>query len=248
MSRDPIGERGGGNRYAVVGNEPIRFYDALGLTAEDGVPSVPPVVISPPIPGLPGYTPPPDPLADELAQFNAWYAAQTDLSWISQLSDRKCPCKLKQTCRMRPDYSTPGEIRSKAYFDWVLPDEVDAAKWSSVSDPISPFVERFHPGARMELRSKATANGHTNQCTYDDNGELITEPPAMGTVDRRQGGHWPDDVDPVMWAAMLDGQWDGDGGPMLFGRIKDGASGSHLTEYYAKRPCYHDNCPANGVD
>jgi len=34
-SRDPIGERGGLNLYAMVGNNPIRWIDYLGLTGSD---------------------------------------------------------------------------------------------------------------------------------------------------------------------------------------------------------------------
>ncbi len=33
LNRDPIGERGGVNLYAYVGNNPLNYYDALGLTA-----------------------------------------------------------------------------------------------------------------------------------------------------------------------------------------------------------------------
>lgn len=35
LSRDPIGERGGLNLYGMVGNDPINFWDYLGLTALD---------------------------------------------------------------------------------------------------------------------------------------------------------------------------------------------------------------------
>ncbi|HAS82554.1 MAG TPA: hypothetical protein DCS43_07765, partial [Verrucomicrobia bacterium] len=225
VSRDPIGERGGWNIYAFPKNNPIDSWDLLGRDN----------------PGSGGQNAPALPPDDDSDEFLDWYNAQSDMSWMNELNDRKCPCKLKRVCTMR--------IVGKGYdqslvvtYAWALPDNVDQSKWNELSDPIGSFVERFHPGAAIEVRSKPTANGHTNQCTYDDQGDLITTPPAMGTVDRRQGGHWSDDVLPVIWAAGLDGKWEIGTGPLSTGRIQDNATGPYLMMYYEKRPCLSDNC------
>lgn len=105
----------------------------------------------------------------------------------------------------------------------------------------------YHATAQISLRSKPTADGYTNQCTYDERGRLITEPPAAGTADRREGGHFADDVDPVMWAAILDGLWEDDGGPFWWGAIENAEPGRYLRMYFEKRPILHDNCPKNGT-
>lgn len=58
INRDPIGERGGANLLALVDNNPVNHYDALGLQAAPlPVPPTPapPIVVLPP----PG-TPPPN--------------------------------------------------------------------------------------------------------------------------------------------------------------------------------------------
>ena len=44
-----------------------------------------------------------------------------------------------------------------------------------------------HQGATYEMRSRPTAGGHASQCTYDNEGNLMTSIPAGGTADR---GAW----------------------------------------------------------
>ena len=105
-----------------------------------------------------------------------------------------------------------------------------------MQDPIGLFVERYHPGASVGLRSKTTDKGYTNQCTYDSDGKFISTAPKMGTVDKNDPSHFPSDVYPVEWAAKLDGMWEEDGGPAFFGSLTDNASGPYLDMYFEKRP------------
>ncbi len=48
--------------------------------------------------------------------------------------------------------------------------------------------------------------GHFNQCCYSEIGELITSGSGQGSADRgKVYDHFPMDVDPAKWAAILDG-------------------------------------------
>lgn len=68
----------------------------------------------------------------------------------------------------------------------------------------SPFTQMFHPGATHDVRSvsgytSAPGTSHGQQCTYDADGNLITEGAAAGTPDIQSpatnlSGHQTDDV------------------------------------------------------
>ena len=252
-SRDPIGERGGVNLCGFVGNRPINQMDAQGqapttICGIDGsgnavyCPDPPPCYNCPEVPDAP-----PDPLFDTRVKFMKWYRGERDDEWYRDLP--KCPCRLATECYSRPDYSTPGvQNATKGYVRWVVPVNEDRSKWKGVNQYISGWDERFHPGGEMSLRSEKKkaepGKGSTNQCIYNSRGQLITEAPAMGTVDKRDPRHFPSDVDPVKWAAMLDGFWDTTGGPLWSGRIEAGASGKYVKMYFEKRPPWNKNCPS----
>jgi hypothetical protein len=213
----------------------------------------------------PGPWFPPQPSPEQLA-FDAWVAKEEAAGEWWKGTIPKCPCKLekKETqhemtiCKpVDSIFPYSGEVNVQKITwittQWVIPanyrdGDFSAKDWSTPSAPISPFVERFHPGAAMELRSKAR-NGHSNQCTYDKDGKLITEPPSMGTVDRGPSGtptHWGVDVKPVIKAAERDGAWNDQVGPdILRGRIDSKQAGQNLQRYWKVRPCYHQDCPKN---
>ncbi len=55
-------------------------------------------------------------------------------------------------------------------------------------DSTSPFSSMFHPGAAHDVRTKhgyrtIPDSSHGQQCTYDDDGKLITSGPGAGTPD-----------------------------------------------------------------
>ncbi len=69
----------------------------------------------------------------------------------------------------------------------------------------------FHPGGYYGVRSKLTPGGHSNQCIYDENGNLLTSASGAGSADYRgfeglldRGPHYWHDVDPFFEAQRLD--------------------------------------------
>ncbi|GBC63574.1 RHS repeat-associated core domain-containing pro tein [Desulfonema ishimotonii] len=87
------------------------------------------------------------------------------------------------------------------------PNNPDKEKWY---DPKKPgYAELYlHPDISWSMRSKPDAMGHTNQCTYDQNGKLFLTPPQSGTVDWFRSGTWTHyyhDVEPIYLANSLDG-------------------------------------------
>lgn len=128
-------------------------------------------------------------------------------------------------------------------------------KWEAPKRISIPHVEKFHPGAVYEMRS-IPLDGHSNQATFDAEGNLITTAPAMGTVDivsprisRR--AHWFDDVVPIIVAAELDGMWSKPtmNDPLIIGSltglvVPDTAGrimgvGEHMKKYFAVRPLWY---------
>jgi RHS repeat-associated protein len=233
-SRDPIEEEGGTNLYGFVGNNGVDRADLYGAISRDAAQT----------------------------KFDAWYAKEKARGiWWERMGIPRCPCKCKKTmikieCRDSIKEGNGGVYyreEERIEFDDSMSD-FEKGQWKKPGPILKPWVERFHPGAIYEMRSKDNA-GSSNQCTYDKDCNLITEPPAMGTVDsvnpgRNRGDHWDNDVYPVILAAYLDGQWEGgtsSGGNYTsptHGRMKGGV-GDNLTKYFEVRPCYHKNCPKN---
>jgi RHS repeat-associated protein len=230
-SRDPIEEEGGVNLYGFVGNSGVNDFDLLGSI----------------------------PKKDAQEKFDKWYKQwKARKNWWRDLP--KCPCKINvetyeyNVCLDYSDQHTTVSIEKISIPDDQIPKGDSVHSWNPPTRILIPWVERFHPGAVFEMRSKG--KGVSNQCTYDKDGKLITEPPAMGTVDASAppGGkfdHWSTDVYMVILAAYLDGMWI-DGGTGYLdtlnpsnGRIKDGPPGPNLKKYFEVRPAYHNDCEKN---
>jgi len=144
----------------------------------------------------------------------------------------KCPCSLWIT--------DSGLIPCGAKRAW-RPNPTD---WERPGVPSIPEA-RLHPGAKYSMRSKSV-DGHSNQCTYDENGNLFTEPPTAGSVDNNTPGtfgHVGNDVDPAGLANTLDGgchvSWWNPFAPC----VMQIPAGQHVLDYYSVRPSWHDNCP-----
>jgi len=232
LNRDPIAEDGGVNLYGFVGNDGVDRTDLLGAIS----------------------------ISDAQKIFDTWFKTEiARLEWWRKLP--QCPCKCKkntvQYCPMSWNSLAVGSTYS-AETVFIEATEIptgDKGKWEEPQRILKPWVERFHPGAVYEMRSKSIG-GMSNQCTYDKDCNLITEPPAMGTVDSvapstGRPKHWIADVYPVILAAYLDGQWTGGTDSdrnfvnAYHGRMTGGTPGANLLKYYKVRPCYHNNCKKN---
>jgi RHS repeat-associated protein len=189
VNRDPAQEDvGGSNLYGFVDNGPVDLVDFLGLYSlwdvrKELLAHCTRIHRGPQ--GLICLSMMPS--RQEI--FDKWYSLEKLLGqWWTSLP--KCPRKL---CVSANSCKNP-----------------DERKWKDPGPINKPLVERFHPGAVYEMRG-LPFGGHSNQCTYDKDGNVITEPPAMGTVDYVApglgAGHWSNDVDTVIEAAKLDGQW-----------------------------------------
>jgi hypothetical protein len=71
------------------------------------------------------------------------------------------------------------------------------------------YLQRYQPGASWDLRSNGSPS---QQCTYDENFKLIETGAGVGTVDKSNswpyliGNHIGDDVTPVDWVLILQGE------------------------------------------
>jgi len=93
------------------------------------------------------------------------------------------------------DALTIAQGLNTTYPDWlnVLPDcpctyDEAMANPDVWKDSTSPFSSWFHPGAAHDVRTKhgyrtIPDSSHGQQCTYDDEGKLITSGPGAGTPD-----------------------------------------------------------------
>lgn len=102
---------------------------------------------------------------------------------------------------------------------------------------------RFHPGGYFSMRSHPIA-GHSNQCVYGKDGWLIRSWPGAGSVDSYAPGrgitaplspHVAHDVNPVVYAAKLDGCWQE---ALVFGHIKPNCFGPNMALYFGVRPLW----------
>ncbi len=228
-SRDPIEEKGGANVYSFVNNQSTNSFDMLGLyTIADATNS---------LTRPPGYTMRPPARQVTMQEiFDEWYRLEkTRGKWWTSLP--QCP---RRICITGKSVTNPYAL--------------DPSKWQKPGPIRVPHVERFHPGAIYEMRS-VNVGGHSNQCTYDEQGIVITAPPAMGTVDYVAPdagvfGHWDNDVATIIFAANLDGKWSAafGGDPFILGNLlgfisHDAAGrltgvGSNMMKYFEVRPSY----------
>ncbi len=154
--------------------------------------------------------------------------------WETSLGDHKCPQKLCSTRSAGENIVTYGL------------ENPDPKKWESPGK-IGYHEGRYHPKACYSMRSVAV-DGHSNQCTYDCSGNLITTGLGHGTVDfgapafPYPGAHIGHDVNPVVYAAILDGCWDTSG---MFGRIKPDCTGPNLEKYLKRRPLWASDEPTD---
>uniref|UniRef100_UPI0025925716 RHS repeat-associated core domain-containing protein n=1 Tax=uncultured Psychrobacter sp. TaxID=259303 RepID=UPI0025925716 len=84
-------------------------------------------------------------------------------------------------------------------------EDVTGPNWNEVGQ-----ANEFHRPGVFEARSRETAGGHSNQCVYTAGGDLMTEPPAAGSVDKAACGimyacpiHYLQDVQPYQLAERL---------------------------------------------
>ena len=157
ISRDPIGEDGGVNLYAMCGNDAVDRGDYLGLyTLKDARKSLRRQNVKQLGAGLWGqgeYT--------DAQTFDEWIRLEkSNGAWWTALP--KCPAKI---C-----------IRSHS------PVNPDPQKWKNPNE-INIVTKHYHPGARYEMRSNPSLGVYGNQCTYDAEGDILTNIPAAGTVD-----------------------------------------------------------------
>ena len=142
-------------------------------------------------------------------EFDEWYQREKNegLGWTDGLPD--CPeqldCEQPQDQFPRP--TPPGMECSNP----------DPGDWTDPSDPNA--FGNYHPGAEYGIRTNTPANTPGNQCTYDENGQLIRDGAGAGTADKSspgginnlgnnlfsENGHHAQDVDPYELALALDG-------------------------------------------
>jgi RHS repeat-associated protein len=148
----------------------------------------------------------PDPLGLDGGDFNLYaYVGGDPVNWYDfyglfslgdakkSLKKRKIPPKSKGTF-----WDTYSDTQifdewlrlERANQDWLeeltpcppKKDECTEDKWL---EPNTDVSQKYHPGGAFEVRSKTTPGNHSNQCIYDENGNLMTEIPAAGTADFR---------------------------------------------------------------
>ena len=226
ISRDPLGEQGGLNLYGFVGNDPINDNDCLGLfTLQNARNSLCSTRCS-------GKTRRAksrclDQCRRSLGEqeiFDEWYRLEkTQGEWWTELP--RCPYNL---CISNGLAINP-----------------DSSEWENPTNA-SRFERALHPGAVWSLRSKPV-NGHANQCTYTEDGYLITGLPGAGTVDWIQGGaiaslngHFIHDVAPVIMAGKLDGNEINFGPDGLGFRGELSKAGINVMRYYEIRPSWNE--------
>ena len=216
IKRDIIEEINNGNMYAMVGNNPIVFWDILGLFENSES-------------NLIFYEY--QMYLIEMKrrqleqQFMDWYNNELkDMDWINKLTP--CPPKLAEKYEERPItesldylmwYSNPNRETAiwpstfQKHVGWQNPDE-DEWAFSSRDSIFNGFYwvgPIYHPGGYYELRTKNPGDSKAgNQCVYDKCGNLILGIPGAGTADRTSpnadfDNHQTMDVKPYDWAKQL---------------------------------------------
>jgi len=178
-NRDPIEEAGGVNLYGFVKNNPVSFWDRLGLyTLGDAKDSLKAQGVAP---ADKGY------IYDSYSDtqiFDEWMRLErANTGWLNELP--RCPKKICVDSKAKKAINPDPKV-------WEAP---------SGANP-------FHKGAVYEMRSKPTPGDHSNQCSYDADGNVMTGIPAGGTADYRSVtglriGHVLHDVNPALKAGEL---------------------------------------------
>ena len=168
-------------------------------------------------------------------KFDHWYTAEkAQGAWWSSLP--RCP---KTLCMIGSGSLSPGGKSLTISFKPLNP---DSKTWHNPQKPSSPEAN-LHPGAIWSMRSKADANNHANQCTYDVDGNLLPSYPGAGTVDWYKSGtitHYDHDVDPIYLANKIDGGAS-DWGlfPPSFPQVLK-TPGINMNKYYEVRPLHSE--------
>ncbi|MFN7876682.1 MAG: RHS repeat-associated core domain-containing protein [Pirellula sp.] len=246
LGRDPIGYVDANNLFQFVSAKPLLSSDPLGLySLTDAEQSLRDQGVLPSFPGsfcagstFPLYVPP---SYSYQQLFDEWIRLESqDLSWIDQLP--RCPCNLTLKKRCIGWDNQGGVIIST---ERIRPVNPDASDWQDPGVP-SAAEAALHPGAAYTMRSVGK-NGNYNQCVFDADGKLITQPPGAGTVDRERpgtSGHYLEDVEPIVVANFLDGGiLHGFCGVIIGNTQMLQPAGPNVQRYYGVRPSRHMNCP-----
>ena len=136
---------------------------------------------------------------DAARRFIDWFDEQMRLGKPNYGNAPDCPCSI--SCKKDVCTSVGPTGPNIQTIDTVC-----APNGWYIAPPVGyPFyLERLHPGAVWDLRSNQVPR---TQCTYDNDGKLITTGPGIGTVDETdiRHGHLPIDVTPVDWIITLEG-------------------------------------------
>ncbi len=197
VSRDPIGLSGGFNVFAYALN-PTGWVDPLGLVTLDeaelslkkAIPKIKPKDVYYMRSSIRNGGSFRTPKYSKKQKFNEWYELEIrDKSWLQELNDRKCPQNMNDAV---------GE-------NWEdLPSTT-----GFLSKIHKKRINIYHKGGSFEVRSVPTKHGHSNQCIYNKNLELMTNIPSAGTADRVAvkhsfDGHNSNDMEPFDVAEELD--------------------------------------------
>ncbi len=137
--------------------------------------------------------------SDAQAIFDAWYTANSDISWTENLP--KPFAKISLATNQATGVVLPIDPEHGAPDKWGAP---------------HVFNSFLHHNAAYEMRSHPIPGGHGHQAMYDAAGKLIIEPIAAGSADlfapykknekaKKSRKHRDHDVYPFIRALQLDG-------------------------------------------
>ncbi len=113
-----------------------------------------------------------------LDNFRDWYRRERNElnTWLPKL--KPCPCTL--ACKGKPQRGRPGCPDHK-----ICPTPPPGFTYL-----LNPNTGNYHPGTVYELRENNCPDDCQpgNQCTYDADGNLLTDSPGAGSSDRYSGG------------------------------------------------------------
>jgi len=172
---------------------------------------------------------------ETLEQFNTWYAAETDMGWLSELPALYWRFQFEQEGTINPV---------------LVP--VDPEPSSCAEQRWGDFGESdtyYHPDGYYKARSEKTQNGHGHQAIYTLSAIAIKSGVSAGSADRQAPFpsnlnpflHVNADVKPFIWAAQLDGNPVEESGTTMTAPMLH--EGANLSRYFERRPAI-----ANGLD